>query len=142
MADQSAQSSRYQPLIPTYNANLYARETEEGILPEFGAPHVAVLVEQVDGLRIVLGSHKSADQETPTIHVERQPNGWAIFLHPLGDAGDSVGVMYFHDNGSCFLVRDNMRNLAYEIRIVNGAQDIPGFHCSTARKSAQPKAAS
>ncbi len=119
---------RLKLLIPTFNANLYDSEVHDGLLPEFGAPYVAVLVQRSDGLRVVLGSHDYSDMDAPDVHVERQPNGWAIFIHPLGFGGDPCGIIYLVDDGRSFLLKERAVVSEYELQVVEHTKSIPGFH--------------
>jgi hypothetical protein len=64
-----------------------------------------VLIREADGVRIVLGTHDYEDYEKPDIYIERRPNGWAIFLHPLGGS-DPSGFVYFLDDGRSFLAKE------------------------------------
>jgi hypothetical protein len=41
----------------------------------------------------------------PDIQIERHPNGWKIFLHPLGGS-DASGFVYFVDDGRSYLLRE------------------------------------
>lgn len=83
--------------VPTYYGSSNRPE------PEFGDPYVPVVVRPAEGLRVVLGSHDYWHQDSPDIQVERRPNGWAIFLHPVG-AGDLCGCVYYLDDGRSFLL--------------------------------------
>jgi hypothetical protein len=89
--------------VPTYVANMPAKVTDSDDDPDFCSPYVPVIVREAEGVRIVLGSHDYEDYGMPDIHIERRPNGWAIFLHPLG-GGDASGYVYFLDDGRSFLV--------------------------------------
>lgn len=71
---------------------------------EYGQPDVPVLVQEQDGLRIVLGSHATADYKKPDISIERRRHGWAIFLHRT--AGDPCGVVYISDDGTAYLHKE------------------------------------
>jgi hypothetical protein len=87
--------------VPTFYRG--SDEAERSGKNEFDDPHVPVLVRPADGIRIVLGTHDYFDIQAPDIQLERRPNGWAIFLHPVG-GGDSSGYVYFLDDGRSFLV--------------------------------------
>src|SRR5262249_21385044 len=89
-------------IVPTYYGERNSKQAGMEDEPDFGDPLVPVLVREADGVRIVLGSH-DYDSETPDIQIERRPNGWAIFLHPLGGS-DPSGFVYFLDDGRSFLV--------------------------------------
>jgi hypothetical protein len=91
--------------VPTYNYQLFPNQVDEGAIPEFGVPHVPVLIREADGVRIVLGTHDYGDLERPDIQIERQPQGWMIFLHPC-PGGDASGYVYFLDDGRSFLVKE------------------------------------
>jgi hypothetical protein len=87
---------------PTYLANMPGKAIETEKDPDFGSPYVPVLIREVAGVRIVLGTHDCEDPDKPDVQIERRPNGWAIFLHP--SAGDPCGYVYFLDHGRSFLV--------------------------------------
>lgn len=89
-------------LVPTYLGRLSVNSGVE-IDADFGDPHVPVLVHSADGVRVVLATHDYLDVKTADIQIERRPNGWAIFLHPVG-GGDPCGYVYFLDDGTSFLV--------------------------------------
>src|SRR5258707_1300571 len=67
--------------VPTCNCGAFADPSDSQTKPEFGDPHVPVLVCRSAGVRIVLGSHDYSDVDAPDIQIERRPGGWAIFLH-------------------------------------------------------------
>jgi hypothetical protein len=41
----------------------------------------------------------------PDVQIERRPNGWAIFLSPLGGS-DPCALVYFHDDGRSWLTKE------------------------------------
>lgn len=92
--------------VVTYQGNRIAAAERRGEKSDqsedFGPPLVPVSVHPYDGLRVVLGAHDKEDYSKPDIQIERRPNGWAIFLHPVGGS-DSAGVVYFHDDGRSFI---------------------------------------
>ena len=91
-------------LLPTYVGR---RNSVLGMdSDDFGNPYIPVLVHLAEGLRIVLGSQSYEDFDAPDIQIERRPNGWAIFLHPLG-GGDPSGCVYFLDHGRSYLLKEN-----------------------------------
>jgi hypothetical protein len=112
--------------LPTYNGRYYCRAVERGELPEHGDPHVPVLVRAAMGVRVILGTHDAEDLDKPDILIERQPNGWVIFLHPFG-AGDPVGYVCFHDDGRSFLIKEYSYASACEIEVLDPDDPIPGF---------------
>jgi hypothetical protein len=57
-------------------------------------------------VRVVLGSHDPEDP-MPDVQIERRPNGWAIFLHPLGGS-DPCAHVYFHDDGRSWLLKEQV----------------------------------
>jgi hypothetical protein len=73
--------------------------------PDYGPPYVLVVICETDGVRVVLGSDDCEDLKKPDILVERRPNGWAIFLHPIG-GGDPSGYVYFLDDGRSLLLQE------------------------------------
>lgn len=66
-----------------------------------------VLIYREAGVRIVLGTHDDGQLDKPDIQIERRPNGWAIFLHPIG-GGDPSGIVFFLDDGRSFLTPDGL----------------------------------
>lgn len=88
--------------VPTYNANAFPEEVRNDEKPEFGDPFLQVVAREADGVRIVLGSHDFWDTSKPDVQIERRPNGWVIFLHPLG-GGDSSGFVFLLDDGRSFV---------------------------------------
>jgi len=112
--------------MPTYNGRYYCREVERGEFPEHGDPHVPVLVRAEMGVRVIFGTHDGEDPDKPDILIERQPNGWVIFLHPFG-AGDPVGYVCFHDDGRSFLVKEYSYGSASEIEVLGPDDSIPEF---------------
>jgi hypothetical protein len=90
--------------VPTYFGRANCIRGVDG--EDFDNPHVQVLVHQAEGVRIVLGSHDYEDMNAPDIQIERRPNGWAIFLHPVGGS-DPSGYVYFLDDGRSFLLKEN-----------------------------------
>jgi len=111
-------------VVPTYNARCFANEVERGEKQEFGEPFVHVLVREADGVRIVLGSHDFSDNDKPDIQIERQPNGWAIFLHPVG-GGDPCGYAYFLDDGRSFLVKESCHVTTPPIHVLAPDERVP-----------------
>lgn len=87
--------------LPTYNP----KAPKGG--DDFIEPRVPVLVRQVDGIRVVLGSHDfGADK--PDVLIERRKNGWSILIHPNGEHGDCVGCVFIHDDGRTWCVPDGL----------------------------------
>lgn len=114
-------------LVPTYNANWYPDKVANREVEEFGTPLTPLLCRESDGVRIVLGSHNFEDLDKPDVQVERQPNGWAIFLHPVG-MSDPCGVLYFRDDGHSFLLQAHKYGPTPPIEILKPNSDILGFH--------------
>jgi hypothetical protein len=114
-------------VVPTYNYQLFPEQVEKGEKPEFGAPHVPVLIREADGVRIVLGTHDYEDLEKPDIQIERQPKGWMIFLHPC-PGGDPCGYVYFLDDGRSFLVKEASFGPTEPIHILEEDASIPEIH--------------
>jgi hypothetical protein len=99
------ESQELKLIVPTYLAERHTRDDLSGDQPDFGEPNVPVLIREAEGVRIVLGTHDYDNYEKPDIQIERRPNGWAIFLHPLGGS-DPSGFIYFLDDGRSFLAKD------------------------------------
>ncbi len=114
-------------LVPTYNAEGFPDEVAKDEMPEFGEPLVPVLIREADGVRIVLGTH-DYDCETPDIQIERRPNGWAIFLHPLGGS-DPSGYVYFLDDGRSFLSPENNFGPTPAIEVLEPHGQVPELDC-------------
>lgn len=89
--------------VPTYYCDAGAVDYLGRQRREFDDPRVPVIVRDADGVRIVLGSNDYWNANAPDVQIERRPNGWAIFLHPMG-GGDPAGYLYFLDDGRSFLV--------------------------------------
>lgn len=111
--------------VPTYNAAAFPDEVLREEIPEFGNPFVPVLVKEVAGIRIVLGSHDYDSEHAPDILVERRPNGWAIFLHPVG-GGDPSGYVYFCDDGRSYLLPEHGIGVTASIEVVESMDDVKG----------------
>jgi hypothetical protein len=86
---------------------------------EWDEPHVPVLVRECDGLRIVLGSH-DYHADVPDIQIERQPSGWAIFIHPQ-PGGDPAGYVYILDDETCYFHPERLS----PVKILNDDEPIP-----------------
>jgi hypothetical protein len=89
--------------VPTYYGSAQLRGRDAVTREEYDEPIAPVLVSEADGLRLVLGSHDIDDTDVPDIQVERRPNGWTIFLHPIGGS-DPSGYVYFLDDGRSFIL--------------------------------------
>jgi hypothetical protein len=113
-------------LVPTYYANLFPAEVAARERPEFGEPNVPVIIRQAEGVRIVLGTHNYDDTDKPDVQIERQPNGWMIFLDPV--AGDPSGYVYFLDDGRSFLVPETPFGSTIPIKVLNTFQHVPMVH--------------
>lgn len=90
--------------VPTYLKGEFrvGEPPDDGDAPDFGDPPVPVVIRDCDGVRIVLGTHDYWDTNAPDVQIERQPGGWAIFLHPVGGS-DASGYVYFLDNGLSYI---------------------------------------
>ncbi|MGA2231570.1 MAG: hypothetical protein ABSH22_11780 [Tepidisphaeraceae bacterium] len=107
---------------PTYYGD--SAPVQRGEKQEFDDPRVPVLVRPADGIRIVLGSHDYFDCKVPDVQIERRPNGWAIFLHPVGGC-DACGYVYFLDDGRSFLVPENGLGATPVIELLRSVGDVP-----------------
>lgn len=112
--------------VPTYNANRFPDEVAAGRMPEFGPPDLPVVIREAEGIRIVLGTHDRDDSAKPDIQIERQPNGWVIFLHPVGGS-DASGYVYLRDDGRSFLLPENGLGPTPPIAALQPRDDVPGF---------------
>lgn len=84
--------------IPTYVGGI-----SEAV--DFEDTNTKVLVQEGDGIRLVLGAHDINDYSVPDIQVERRRNGWCIFIHPEG-GGDPSGYVYILDDGRSFVQQE------------------------------------
>jgi hypothetical protein len=109
--------------VPTYYGHVLSADDLHAGHPEFGEPFVPVVVGLADGVRLVLGAHDYDDLNCPDIQIERRPNGWAIFLHPLADS-DASGYVYFLDDGRSFLLPELPWGATNVIQVVKSHQDI------------------
>jgi hypothetical protein len=101
--------------VPTYYGSAYETAVADGLVPEFGKPWVPVLIHRVSGVRIVLGTDDLSNLEAPDILIERRPNGWAFFMHPMG-GGDPSCHVYFVDDGRSFVVPEQGVTPNMEVR--------------------------
>jgi len=106
--------------VPTYNAKLHPDQED------FGPPVVPVLVQEVDGVRVVLGGEDINDTSKPDILIERHSNGWMIFLHPIG-ATDPAGYVYFLDDGRSFLVKEHPAGGPPPLEVLERGETVPCF---------------
>ena len=112
--------------VPTYYGSAFAERDDARELPEFGKPTAPILAHRAEELRIVLGTHDFEDELAPDIQIERRPNGWAIFLHPMG-GGDPCGFLYFLDDGRSFLMKGVANTGTPEIETLGLDDDLPGI---------------
>jgi hypothetical protein len=117
-------------LVPRYNYNLYSRYVESGKLPEFGNPETPVLIREAEGVRVVLGSHDYSDDSKPYVQIERHPNGWMIFLHPLGGS-DPCGYVYFVDDGRSYFLPEYPYGPTPEVQVLEPGKRVPEFDART-----------
>jgi hypothetical protein len=110
--------------VPTYIGNLPDKNDEADGDSDFGNPYVPVLVCEAAGVRVVLGTHDYENLEQPDIQIERRPNGWAIFLHPVGGSDES-GYVYFLDDGRSFLVPELGVGPTEAIEVLDPHADVP-----------------
>lgn len=109
--------------VPTYYGRAYVKQN---VLADtdFDVPNVPVLIHEAEGIRVVLGTHDFDDMEKPDIQIERRPQGWAIFLHPVG-GNDASGYVYFLDDGRSFLLREQEWSREGSIEILHGSEGPP-----------------
>jgi hypothetical protein len=110
--------------VPTYYGTANCKQNVLGAESDFDEPTVPVLIHEADGVRVVLGTHDLNDLAKPDIQIERRPNGWAIFLHPLGGC-DASGYVYFLDDGRSFLLRERASAWERSIEILRGHKEPP-----------------
>jgi hypothetical protein len=113
---------QFEMLVPTYYGMMHAKADPHQDNEDFGDPIVPVLIRHAEGVRVVLGTHDFEDMEKPDIQIERRPQGWAIFLHPVG-GGDATGFVYFLDDGRSYLVPDGLASET--IHIVEFTEQVP-----------------
>ncbi|MGA2442087.1 MAG: hypothetical protein ABSH08_14125 [Tepidisphaeraceae bacterium] len=104
--------------VPTYYGSVGVRNADAGAKPEFGDPYVPIIARPAEGMRLVLGSQDYFDKNAPDIQVERRPNGWAIFLHPIGGS-DPCGYVFFVDDGRSFVVPEGELGATPSIKVVS-----------------------
>jgi hypothetical protein len=102
-------------MVPTYNEKIHPE------LAMFGGSDTPVIVREMDGLRIVLGTHDFEDYAKPDIHIEHQPNGWVIMMHRDSDA---KAYVYLHDDGRIFFQPEYY---AHDVEVLKSRQAVPGF---------------
>lgn len=85
-------------------APTYVGHREPSARVDYTDPQVPIAIEEDRGLRIVLGTTHPRELK-PDVQIERRPNGWAIFLHPLGGS-DPCALVYFHDDGRSWLTKE------------------------------------
>ena len=112
--------------VPTYNYQLHPGEVDQGTMPEFGPSLSAVVAYRDMGIRVVLGSSDRADLRSPDVQIERQPHGWAVFIHPLGGS-DPAACVYMRDDGQSFIVPAYPYGPTPELVILPPGSDVPGF---------------
>lgn len=113
---------QFQLVVPTYYGTAQAMFEMEK--EEFDDPYAPVLIHEADGVRVVLGTHDYNDMDKPDIQIERRPNGWAIFLHPLG-GGDPSGYVYFLDDGRSYVVPEGPSNSTPPIEYLERIEQLP-----------------
>lgn len=101
-------------VVPTYLGATPAKQADDS-LEEFGPPEVKVMTYRECGMRVILGIPNREFDHCPDIKVERRPNGWAIFLHPM-PMGDPSGYVYFLDDGRSILIPDLWESASIQIR--------------------------
>jgi hypothetical protein len=109
-------------LVPTYYGAANCETERFPGKEEFDEPNVPMLIREAEGVRVVLGSHDFEDLSKPDVQIERRPNGWAIFLHPV-PGGDPSGLVYFLDDGRSFLVPDGL--VSEGIVVLDRADEVP-----------------
>ncbi|HZZ28901.1 MAG TPA: hypothetical protein VFE46_12940 [Pirellulales bacterium] len=122
--DQAADD--FHLFAPTYNYQLYPKYVQSGAKPEFGLPEIPVVARAAQGIRIALGTHNYDDTSKPDVQIERHPNGWMIFLHPLGGS-DACGYIYFFDDGQSCLLPEYGYGPTPAIRILAPGSRLPEF---------------
>jgi hypothetical protein len=112
--------------VPTYYGALLAKQVAKSDEPEFGAPLVPLFIRDEDGLRVLLGApHRDRDEDADIL-IERRPNGWAIFLHPLTGC-DPIGCVYFLDDGRSFLAKELPLGPTPAIQVLESHESVPGI---------------
>lgn len=109
-------------MVPTFYGATYGDRDRFTDKEEFDSPYVPMLVRPAEVVRVVLGSRDFEDTDKPDIRIERRPNGWAIFLHPVC-GGDPCGRVYFLDDGRSFLVPDGPAS--GRIKVLGRGEEVP-----------------
>jgi hypothetical protein len=108
-------------MVPTYYGAAQVNTESFPDKEEYDEPRVPVVVQDAEGVRVILGTSDFNDMNKPDIQIERRPNGWAIFLQPVG-GGDSSGLVYFLDDGRSFLVPETGSE---RIEVLDRCQEVP-----------------
>lgn len=114
-------------VVPTYNAMLFPRLVAVGNKPEFGDPAAPVVIQESQGVRIVLGTRDVDDLKKPDLQIERHPFGWMIFLRPVGGS-DASGFVFFLDDGRSFVKPEVCAGPTRSIELLATEQAVPGFN--------------
>lgn len=111
--------------LKAYAPTYYGSTTicKSGAKHEFDEPRVPIVVRPADGVRVVLGTHDYFGNDAPDIQIERRPNGWAIFLHPVG-GGDPCGYVVFIDDGRSFVIPERYLGTTPSIKVLSWDETI------------------
>ena len=111
--------------VPTYNANYYPTQVETGLIEEYGTPFVPVVIQEAAGIRVVLGTEDCNESRATDILIDRQPNGWVVFLHPFG--GDPSGYVYLCDEGRTIFLKERTFGSEPEVQVLEAGENVPEF---------------
>jgi hypothetical protein len=119
--------------VPTYNGRYFAEEVESGRMPEYGVPKLPILIRAAEGIRIVLGTDDYFDKDAPDVQIERQPNGWVLFLHPTSGC-DPCGYVYMLDDGRSFLEKESGLGPTEVIKVLEPGDELPEIDGQDSRR--------
>ena len=111
--------------VPTYNATLFPDQVASGIVPDFGYPHVPVVIREADGVpELCWALHDYNDLRCPDIQIERRPRG-GPFSSIRSVEVTPGGYVYYVDDGRSFLLPENGIGPTPSIQIVNQPDNVP-----------------
>jgi hypothetical protein len=91
---------------------------------EFDAPYRQVVVRQELGVLVGLGGCSTTRRHADMI-VERQPDGWVVFVRPIAGLEES-GILYIRDDGSSFATPKHVVGAPSPLQFVPHGQNLLG----------------